>query len=54
MQAMRLNGAYQDLRTSKSKNKVSEVAIDWGFNHLGRFAKQYKRMFGKLPSETFR
>ncbi len=53
MQTMRLNGAYQDLLTTKSQNRVSEIATDWGFNHFGRFAKQYKRMFGKLPSETF-
>jgi len=52
MQLMRLNGAFQELNTTKPKNRVSEIAIDWGFNHFGRFAKQYKRMFGELPSET--
>jgi AraC family ethanolamine operon transcriptional activator len=52
MRLMRLNGVFQELRTTKSKNRVTEVAIDWGFNHLGRFANQYMKMFGELPSET--
>lgn len=33
---------------------VSTVALDCGFTHLGRFASQYKRLFGELPSETLR
>jgi len=26
----------------------------WGFTHLGFFARDYKKMFGELPSETLR
>jgi AraC-like DNA-binding protein len=52
MQMMRLHGIYQELRTTSSKQSISRLASDWGFNHLGRFSKQYKRMFDKLPSET--
>lgn len=31
---------------------VSDIAKKWGFTHLGRFAKEYKALFGVLPSET--
>ncbi len=31
---------------------VSEVALDYGFHHLSRFAADYHRTFGELPSET--
>lgn len=33
---------------------VTEIAIRWGFTHMGRFSQEYKRMFGELPSETKR
>ncbi|ATE62568.1 AraC family transcriptional regulator [Thauera sinica] len=33
---------------------VSEIAYKWGFNHLGRFAREYKRRFGESPSATLR
>jgi len=31
---------------------VKEIAIEHGFVELGRFAGDYRRMFGELPSET--
>lgn len=33
---------------------ISRVATDSGFTQLGRFAAQYCRRFGELPSETLR
>jgi AraC-like DNA-binding protein len=33
---------------------LSELAMDYGFMHLGRFSEQYRRQFGQLPSETLR
>jgi AraC family ethanolamine operon transcriptional activator len=29
-----------------------EIAIEWGFWHMGQFAADYRRQFGELPSET--
>ncbi|MCA8204109.1 AraC family transcriptional regulator [Burkholderia sp. AU33545] len=33
---------------------VTDVALKWGFAHLGRFAIDYKRAFGESPSATLR
>lgn len=30
---------------------LTELALDFGFAHLGRFAEQYRRQFGELPSK---
>jgi AraC-like DNA-binding protein len=34
--------------------KVSDLASDYGFYQFGRFAADYRRTFGQLPSETLR
>jgi len=33
---------------------IADVANEFGFWHMGQFAKDYYRMFGELPSETRR
>lgn len=33
---------------------VTELALDYGFLHLGRFSESYRQRFGELPSETLR
>jgi AraC-like DNA-binding protein len=49
---VRLDRAHADLLTGPADVSVSEVAMRWGFSHLGRFAEQYRRKFGVLPSDT--
>jgi AraC-like DNA-binding protein len=33
---------------------VTDVALKWGFSHLGRFSESYRRRFGEPPSATLR
>lgn len=50
---LRLNRAHEDLQLADAQvTNVSNIATKWGFSHFGRFAKDYKALFGELPSET--
>lgn len=51
-QALRLNAARDALKSNEVS--IAEVAREWGFHHLGKFAGYYRRMFGELPSATHR
>lgn len=51
---MRLTQARQRLLRSAGKTTVTDVAVATGFNQLGRFAAEYRKMFGELPSATVR
>lgn len=35
-------------------DRVTDVALHWGFAHLGRFSQTYARRFGESPSTTLR
>lgn len=49
---IRLNGAMRDLLTAAPNGQVSDIAMRWGFRHAARFAEQYRKAFGELPSQT--
>lgn len=52
---IRLNRARRDLRaTTPGDHTVAEIAMKWGFWHLGRFATFYRQLFGESPSQTLR
>lgn len=50
---MRLTRARRQLLQSNRNTTVTDVAMAHGFNQLGRFAAQYRKVFGELPSSTF-
>lgn len=54
LRQLRLERARDDLRQGGSPGVVSDVALRWGFPHLGRFAAEYRRQFAESPSETLR
>lgn len=52
---VRMRRAHRDLQSPPDKNTtVTEIALNWGFAHLGRFTAEYRKMFGESPSETLR
>lgn len=51
----RLHGVRADLLAADPEHvTVAEVALSWGFNHLGRFSGYYAEAFGEPPSRTLR
>jgi AraC-like DNA-binding protein len=52
LQNVRLERAHHDLLGGAGR--VTEVAMHWGFTHLGRFAGAYRARYGESPSETQR
>ncbi|MDR2678592.1 MAG: AraC family transcriptional regulator [Zoogloeaceae bacterium] len=48
----RLENARKALLGAERAIKVSDIALDCGFAHLGRFAQQYRQHYGESPTET--
>jgi AraC-like DNA-binding protein len=51
---VRLRRAYEELVAQAPDASVTATAMRWGFFHVGRFAEEYRRQFGVLPSVTAR
>jgi AraC-like DNA-binding protein len=54
LKSIRLEHVHDELKSSDAAASVTEVALKWGFVHLGRFAQDYRKRFGHLPSKTLR
>lgn len=54
LKATRLERAHGELMAAAPDASVTDIALRWGFVHLGRFAQDYRRRYGELPSETLR
>jgi AraC-like DNA-binding protein len=55
LRGIRLESAHHELATAAPGTvTVTEVAMRWGFLHLGRFAAAYSRSYGEHPSATLR
>lgn len=54
LKTLRLNRVKQDLQSASPGTSVTDVALRWGFNHLSRFAADYRQMFNEYPHETMR
>ena len=53
VRARRLHGVRRKLRAARpGRVRVTGVALEWGFEHLGRFAGDYRELFGETPSQT--
>lgn len=50
---VRLEHVHQALRQDTTLS-VTDIALKWGFGHLGRFSQEYRKRYGELPSATLR
>jgi transcriptional regulator GlxA family with amidase domain len=50
----RLRKARQALLRAGAEASVTDIAMNAGFTHMGRFSITYRRRFGESPSETLR
>ena len=51
LRALRLCRVRREILASRDPDvRVTEVALAWGFSHLGRFSAAYKSFFRELPS----
>lgn len=51
----RLNESRRQLRLARARGlTVTEVAMDIGVTHLGRFSASYRLLFGETPQQTLR
>lgn len=49
----RLSGTRRALLTApRLSGTVKQIALAWGFWHLGHFAREYRELFGENPSMT--
>lgn len=54
VKGLRLENAHRKLADPKAKASVTGVAFECGFTNLGHFARDYRKAFGELPSETLK
>lgn len=54
MRRARLDSAHHDLQEADpgAGATVTDIATRWGFTNPSRFATAYRRLFGRLPSQT--
>ncbi|OLP57301.1 hypothetical protein BJF92_15945 [Rhizobium rhizosphaerae] len=53
IQSVRLNEIRRQLQLGDGRT-VTEIALENGIQHLGRFSAAYRALFGELPKETVR
>jgi AraC family ethanolamine operon transcriptional activator len=52
IQARILAAVRSELIAASPGTQINDVANKWGIWHMGRFAGNYRKQFGELPSET--
>jgi AraC-like DNA-binding protein len=54
LQQLRLSAAREEILSEMREKTIAEIAMRWGYFHFGRFAADYKKRFGELPSHSRR
>ena len=53
LRCLRLHQVRREIKELPGQ-PLGDIAARWGIWHLGRFAADYRRLFGELPSVTAR
>jgi len=48
---LRLTQVRRQLKSAPPRTKVVDIANDWGFWHMGDFAREYRKIFCESPTE---
>ena len=51
---LRIDRVRRELVEGGPNANVTRIALNWGFEHLGRFAALYRQRFGESPRDTLR
>ncbi|WP_340672718.1 helix-turn-helix transcriptional regulator [Bradyrhizobium ottawaense] len=54
LREMRLEAVQAELSSPVNALSIKDVALKWGFTHMGHFAARYRAAYGEAPSETAR
>ena len=49
---LRLTQARRQLKSAPPRTQVVDIANNWGFWHMGDFAREYRKMFCESPAES--
>ena len=49
---LKMNLAHQDIIEVNNTKTISTIAMKYGFRNFGLFAREYKQLYGTLPSES--
>ena len=52
LKTRRLQAVHAELKNPMPGDTVTRIAFNWGFTHMGNFARDYQNMFGEKPSAT--
>jgi methylphosphotriester-DNA--protein-cysteine methyltransferase len=45
---------HEALQHAEPEESVTSIALSPGFAHMGRFAAEYRKTYGEMPSQTLR
>jgi AraC-like DNA-binding protein len=54
LREIRLEAVQMELSSPLNALSIRDVALKWGFAHMGHFAARYRSAYGEAPSETAR
>lgn len=54
LKTYRLEQIHKILKGTQGRLSISQLAYEWGFNHLGRFSEAYSLKFNETPSDTLK